>query len=109
MQTGFEEAKLCPKCGQPGEDRKQKASSSIVGATIHFIYCVTKLCSWYDTAWLVQVNADGTIPSPRDHTYSPKIYEGFADHDRIAKNIIANLEAQRALETQAGGHGEVRR
>jgi len=98
--TTFEEAKLCPKCSLPGEDRAVKAGPH--GSKVHTIYCVTKLCPWYDTPWMVQVNADGSIPPPQDHRGKPKVYEGFEGHDEMAKNIIDNLNAQYVAEQRPG-------
>lgn len=108
VESTFEEAKRCPKCNQPGDDRSQIKSTGVRGATVHQIYCMTKLCPWYDTPWLVQVNADGTIPQPTDHTNSSKVYVGFEQHDQIARDIEAALRAQAELETQRDGHGEIR-
>ena len=59
--TTFEEAKLCPKCGLPGEDTGTKPTEKR-GVIVHVIKCRTQVCVWYDTPWFVQVNEDGTIP-----------------------------------------------
>lgn len=108
MVSTYEEAKRCPKCSKPGEVRKKTTVPGKPGAYVHVIYCVTELCPWYNTPWLVQVNADGSIPPPQDHSRAPKIYQGFENHDQIARDIVASLEAQKRLETERGGHGEVR-
>lgn len=108
MISTFEEAKRCPRCNQPGEDRKQIPAPGIPGAKVHTIYCVSQLCPWYDTPWLVQVNSDGSIPQPQDHTRTPKVYQGFETHDQLARDIERALSLQKQLETQKDGHGEVR-
>lgn len=101
----YEETKICPKCGQTGEVRSQiaapKEAGMKPGTTIHFIYCVTKLCRWYNTPWEVQVNPDGSVPAPRNHALrkDQKIYHGFDDHDERANQIIAALKANSELET----------
>lgn len=101
--TTFEEAKRCPKCGQPGEDRNMRPAPKIRGAMIHIVYCVNKLCTWNETCWMVQVNSDGTVPPPSDHRGEPKTYVGFENHDQMARDIRANLESQRQAEMK-GGH-----
>ena len=102
----FEEAKRCPKCGNPGEDRKTQDVPMSAGlppkTTVHLIYCVTKLCPWFDTCWSVQVNPDGSIPTPRNHSGEAKVYAGFETHDRDAKAMIDYLKAQELAQTQPG-------
>lgn len=97
-ETTFEQAKRCPKCGKPGED-SPKTTPGPKGSRVHQIFCRTELCPWYNTPWMVQVNRDGTIPPPQDHTRSPKVYEGFEGHDELAKQIMEALEIQRQMET----------
>ena len=94
--TTFEEAKRCPKCGQPGEEGKWTRGPR--GSKVWQIWCRRELCPWYNTPWMVQVNPDGSVPPPQDHTHSPKVYEGFENHDEIAKQIMETLELQQKLE-----------
>ena len=62
----FEAAKICPKCNRPGEVRKVAPAKNMKpGTQIHFVYCVTELCKWYNTPWTVQTNPDGSVPPPR--------------------------------------------
>lgn len=105
-QTTMEEASRCPQCKEPGDDRIQRPVPGMRGVMVHSIYCVNQRCDWYNTAWIVQVNADGSIPPPTDHRYGPKMYVGFENADREARDIRAMLEAQALLETK--GHGELR-
>lgn len=101
-RTTFEEAKQCPKCGKPGEDRSVTPAPNLpIGTTLHHIYCTTELCPWYNTAWVVQVNKDGSIPAPKNHTGEPKHYQQLDDPD-LEKRIIEALELQREMETQKG-------
>lgn len=102
----FEEARLCPRCNQPGEDRTTipapAAANLKRGTTIHMIYCTTKLCPWYDTCWNVQVNPDGSIPAPRNHKGEPKLYANIEGHDDLAAKIQEALMLQRKMETDPG-------
>jgi hypothetical protein len=105
-ETTFEEAKRCPKCDKPGEDRHQNV---ILGKTfkggkapvVHQIFCTTELCPWFGTPWLVQVNGDGSIPPPQDHTRSPKEYAGDFGTPEEAKAIIDALRRQAVAETKS--------
>jgi hypothetical protein len=69
----FEEARRCPRCGEPGEASGQHSISSrnrdgtrrqgiTAGARLHQFFCRNSRCRWYNTPWEVQVNPDGTIP-----------------------------------------------
>lgn len=101
--TTFEKAKLCPQCGRSGEDRKSMPAQGMPrGTTIHLIYCTTELCTWYNTCWMIQVNADGSVPPPQDHTRSEKIYQGFEGHDELAHDIELALQLQAEQETMKG-------
>lgn len=104
--TSYEEAKRCPKCKQPGNVRLMRPAPNIRGAMLHMIYCENELCVWHDEVWMVQVNADGSVPPPTDHRGEQKIYVGFENHDQMARDILRMLEAQQKLETE--GHGEIR-
>jgi hypothetical protein len=102
----FEEAKLCPKCNQPGEDMQTIPAPAQArlprGTTIHLIYCRTELCRWFDTCWQVQVNPDGSVPAPKDHTGEPKLYANIEGHDEIAQQIRDALALQVIAETKPG-------
>lgn len=105
--TTLEEAKKCPRCSLPGEDRKVIPAPAAAhlprGTTIHLIYCMTELCPWFQTCWQVQVNADGSIPAPKDHTHEPKVYAGIEGHDDLAEKIREALMLQREMEVKPGG------
>ena len=58
----YESAKRCPKCEEPGADIGSVKGPH--GSRLHTIQCKNKRCSWYETNYTVQVNADGTIPEP---------------------------------------------
>lgn len=105
--TTYEEAKTCPKCGKIGEvTRKEAAPRSArlaPGTEIHHITCKTELCPWYNTICrIVQVNPDGTVPPPTNHTGTSKVYVGFEDHNEKAALIRKALQADAERETQPG-------
>lgn len=66
--TTYEEAKRCPKCETPGQEVAVKPGRR--GSKIHTFRCPNHRCQWYNTDYIVQVNADGTIPDP--DAYRPK-------------------------------------
>lgn len=100
--TTFEEAKVCPKCGQPGEDVRNVPAKGIRGARVHTIYCRKDGCKWYNTCWFVQVNKDGSIPPAMDHSRTPKQYEGFQGHDQMAIDLVNELKRASALQELPG-------
>jgi|SRR5882757_514704 len=100
-RPAFETASICPRCDTPGEDRKEEREPK--GSTLHYIYCVNDRCKWFDTFWIVTVNADGTVPAPKDHTGEKKIYKGFEGHDRRAAELIDTLKRNAEAELRPGG------
>lgn len=106
-ESQYEEAKRCPKCGQPGEVRKiepaPRSANLPAGTKIHTVYCQSTLCPWSgEVCRLIQVNPDGSIPPPQNHTRSQKLYHGFEGHDEEAKRIVDNLRRQQEASTQPG-------
>lgn len=97
--TTFDEARRCPKCKELGKDTgSQKASG---GSTVHKILCMNDRCKWFGTTYVVQVNADGTIPPPNLHR--DKAFPALAPRSDSA------VEAQyaRLLDDQLTGRGEI--
>jgi hypothetical protein len=85
-----------------GEDRVT-TNGARRGTKVHMIYCVTKLCPWFETPWPVQVNEDGSIPDAYSQIGGkqyPKLSQEL--ESKIQDNVLRQLEA----ETQPGG-GEV--
>lgn len=68
--ASLEDAKHCPKCDQPGTVVYQQVRPK--GGKAFTYHCVNALCKWFQTGWVVQVNADGSIP---DRTAGPKQFE----------------------------------
>lgn len=103
----YEAACRCPKCGKPGEVRLKEAAPREAklppGTELHTVYCVTELCRWHETSWFVQVNKDGSIPPPRNHTGEKKLYAKFEGHDQMARDVMRALQDQYDASTQEGG------
>jgi len=109
-RTRYEEAKLCPKCGKPGEVRGSHPAPPgrgiQRGTMLEMCYCTTKSpfeCSWYNTCWMIQVNPDGTVPPPKNHTFSQKEYIADPNADAIIAQINESLAQQQVAETKPGG------
>jgi hypothetical protein len=104
QDTTYEEARRCPKCGNPGEVDSIKDGPRNLprGTKIHTVYCRNQVCPWLDTCWLVQVNSDGTVPPPSNHKGERKLYEHFEDHDQMARDIMSALQAQQDATTKPG-------
>jgi hypothetical protein len=101
-KTTFEEAKECPKCHRPGKEDGVRAGRRR-GVLVHTIRCMTQLCPWYNTTWLVQVNEDGSIPE----AYSQLGAKQFPKVSQQTETRI-NEALQRQLEAEVRGDGEVR-
>jgi hypothetical protein len=84
--TTWEDAKRCPKCGNPGNDSVVTPLGN--GSKIHTIYCENPTCRWYETSWIVQVMADGSIPVRKP---------GEKDYPELSPGVAA--AAQRQLDT----------
>jgi hypothetical protein len=101
MESTYEEATRCPKCGNPGEvTTKRPAQSRGLkrGTMVHTVYCRTQICPWYNTCWIVQVNPDGSVPPPTNHAGQPKVYQPSPGDDELIKQVEASLMAQREAE-----------
>lgn len=96
----YENAKKCPKCGQPGKEGRsfQAPASFPRGTKIVMIVCMSQLCPWFDSPWMVQVNPDGTVPPPKDHTGEKIEYVGFEGHDEEAAQLIMDLKVNEQLK-----------
>jgi hypothetical protein len=101
----WEEARLCPKCGNAGQETgtmpTRKRGVKVVNLT-----CKNPLCRWCDTGWIVQINADGSIPDAMS-ALGPKqfiIPESAAEANALIR--AANENGEVAYRTT---HGEVRR
>lgn len=56
----IEEASRCPKCSEPGDHVNSTPATK--GAVVRNYYCRNARCNWFNTSWIVQVNADGSVP-----------------------------------------------
>jgi hypothetical protein len=108
MTTSFEEAKQCPKCGNIGEDWKQERKTLLgpprKNVVVHYIKCVTQLCPWFETSYVVQVNEDGSIPEAYSALRGEKQFPKASPE--METRIREATEAQLRAETRPGG-GEI--
>jgi hypothetical protein len=78
-----EQAKLCPKCGQPGKQVRVDVGPK--GSKIFTYHCQKELCPWVGTGWVVQVR-DGEVVE-RDRGI--KEFESLSSADKaIAERMI---------------------
>jgi len=93
MSTTMEEAKKCPKCGQPGKEKSIRAATNSRNkpCEIHMIECQSKLCPWFETSWAVQVNEDGSIPDA---------YSGLGDKQFMRVSPESETRVQEAIQRQ---------
>lgn len=63
--TTFDEARRCPRCEELG--LLGKSTGRRDGSRIHTVTCKNDRCKWYDTSWVVQVMADGSVAKPEKH------------------------------------------
>lgn len=98
-RTTYEEACLCPKCGQAGRVISIRAGRR-PGVMLHMVQCVTELCNWFNTQYIVQVNEDGSVPQAYSQI-GPKQFPGISQES--ASRIEENIRAQLEQETRGGG------
>jgi len=93
MTTSFESASSCPKCSNAGKEISAQKSSR--GSTVYVFACVTEVCRWYNTTWIVQINSDGSIPErrPGDREF-PKRPEMNEQRGRDIINQLRQLDQQ---------------
>ncbi len=87
QRSTYEEAKSCPKCGNPG---RLSASKHSPNGRIETYTCETPVCSWYNTGWALQILPDGTL-AQRDQkdgkqfTTSPFV-------ESLGRNLVKETE-----------------
>jgi hypothetical protein len=99
----FETAKLCPKCGLPGEDTGATpviSQQSGRPVKVHSIFCRNETCEWYNTNWIVQVNEDGSVPAPYSQLGEKQYPKASEDLEQRVRDA---LTVQQQMETQPGG------
>ena len=109
VEDTFEDRKHCPKCKVAGDVTASLPAPPTLpkGTVIKTIYCRNERCNWFDTPWMVQVNPDGSVPAPKDHTKQPKLYQGFEGHTEMANSIMAAMENDRLASMEK--NAEIRR
>lgn len=98
--TTYEEAKRCPRCEEPGQVIGQTHGPR--GSQIHQIQCRNSRCKWFNTAYVVQVNADGTIPDPVENRR--KDFPALPNRNQEQ----VDQAMQRLLDQTLSGKGETR-
>lgn len=98
MDTTFEQARRCPRCESPGvEGPSRQGPHRSVMYTFH---CHNDRCRWYTTSWVVQVNADGSIPPP--DAYRLKQFPSVPD-----RTDAVNATMQKLLQDTLDNNSEV--
>jgi hypothetical protein len=99
--TTFDVAKKCPKCNNYGEIVKENPGSvSHPDSKVYTIRCETKLCRWYNTTWIVEVDKDGKVPV-RDIGHTQKRFPERKGADVLAEKMLKSIEA----EEEVSGRG----
>lgn len=97
MNTTFEEAIKCPRCERPGQavgsNKVRKPGRGTV--EIFKIQCTTKLCKWFETIYLVQINEDGSIPEAHGQNLQKQFPRLSPESE---SRIIDALKAQQQAE-----------
>ena len=96
-RTTWEEARACPRCGNPGEETKRESGPK--GSTVYVLTCRTERCKWENTGWLVQVNRDGSIPERQ------KGDKDFTPYTETQKQHARDVQR---FNQQIMEHGEIR-
>ncbi len=56
----FEEARRCPRCDNPGEQKSVRPAAD--RSKLYIFTCQNGACVWFETDWVVQKLEDGTVP-----------------------------------------------
>lgn len=88
-----EQALRCPKCKTQGEVKSVVTVRARDGspAKLHTAKCMNPSCNWYDTAWIIQENSDGSVPE-RDGGHEPKTFPTL-NRTLTQKEALAFVEA----------------
>jgi hypothetical protein len=92
--TSWDEARRCPKCKEPGRDARRSRGPK--RSTVHLVVCENKRCSWYDTTWVVQVMADGSIPIRKPGL--PEYPSLSGSQEAMARRVLEDLEFERTRQ-----------
>jgi hypothetical protein len=69
-----EQAQQCPKCHNVGEIVETKNTRyKNEPCTVYVMECHYRLCLWFMTRWVIQVDSDNTV-LVRDSGHEPKSY-----------------------------------
>lgn len=90
--TTLEEARRCPRCEQPGQERMMRPAPPPAVGVLHFFACENQRCEWFDEVWPVQTRPDGTVVQPDDNRgdkrYRPMSNDMISRGQRIVEDAV---------------------
>lgn len=86
----LDDAKHCPKCGQVGSIEMETKGRA--GSKIYNVNCQNEICTWFETGWVVQVKADGTLA---ERQAGPKQFEKLNVYQEKAAQAIIDEVKER--------------
>jgi hypothetical protein len=94
------EASRCPKCATAG--KVIHVNSRRDGSKLNTLLCENERCMWYSTTWIVQVRADGSIPTPEVRPRSRIVLPDQSTIDAIQLNAQRTHDASLKPGTEIG-------
>jgi hypothetical protein len=93
----YEQAQRCLKCDEHGELGSTHPVEGRPGTKVESWYCRNAACTWFNTAWLIQVNPDGTIP---EYKTGPKQYPAMSPDVLARGQRVTEDAVQRDLRDE---------
>lgn len=94
----LEEAKRCPRCKQAGDLQSTIRQPRPGGhgwrreiVTVNVFVCKNERCRTFDETWIVQVNADGSIPERKK---GPKEFPNSKRMNDMGKSYVDYLQSE---------------
>jgi hypothetical protein len=94
----LEQAKRCPKCAEPGELSRSLTQPRPGGkgfrreqVTVNVYICKNERCRDANQTWIVQVNADGSIPERKK---GPKEFPNSKRMEQMGKSYVDYLQSE---------------
>ena len=103
-ETTLEEARRCPKCGQPGQftgEQSVRKQGIAPGTKLQTFGCANERCRWYGTTCrVIQINPDGSIPAAL--TRRAKEFPVLPGVGDLSEQVNAQLARQVKAELAGG-------